>query len=147
MSLRITFAVATHQEGLGIRERRGKAKGRKTGNILLIGPDGARSEELDVKLDAAQHQLKGQNVLRVLIPWSGTSWNQHARVEARVKVGGPQPLMAEASIRLDEPDDGGFFKDIQYGEIDPRAPSQFAAGVITVNVNDQSSPRCRVERL
>lgn len=110
---------------------------KRTGNILLIGPDGARCDELDVRLDAAQHQLKGQHVLRVLIPWSGTSWNQHARVEARVKVGGPQPLTAEASIRLDEPEDGGFFKDIKYGEIDPKAPSQFAAGVITINVNDQ----------
>ena len=37
---------------------------------------------------------------------------------------------------MDEPEDGGFFKDVKYGEIDPKAPSQYAAGVITVNVND-----------
>jgi hypothetical protein len=110
---------------------------KRIGSILLIDAKGSRVEEIDMKLDAVQHRVKGQTVLRVLIPWGGTSWNQHARVEARVKVGGPQPLTAEASIRLDEPEDGGFFKDVKYGEIDPRAPSQFAAGVITVNDKDQ----------
>jgi len=109
---------------------------KRTGNVLLIGPSGARCEQVDVKLDADQHQVMRQNVLRVLIPWSGTSWNQHARVEARTKVGGPHPLIAEASILLDEPENGGFFKDVKYSEIDPAAPSQYAAGVITVNVND-----------
>jgi hypothetical protein len=110
---------------------------KRTGNILLIGPDGTRSEHVDVRLETAKHQVEGQNVLRILIPWSGTSWNQHARVEARVKVGGAQPLIAEACIRLDQPEDAGFFKDVKYDVIDPKAPSQFAAGVITVNVNDQ----------
>jgi hypothetical protein len=110
---------------------------KRTGNILLIGPAGASCEQLDVKLDVALHQIKGQKVLRVPIPWSGTSWSQHARVEARIKVGGPHPLTAEASIRLDQPEDGGFFKDVKYGDIDQKAPSVFADGMITVNVNDQ----------
>ena len=110
---------------------------KRTGNILLIGPAGARCQQMDVKLDAALHQIKGQKVLRVSIPWSGTSWSQHARVEARTKVGGPHPLTAEANIRLDQPEDGGFFKAVKYGDIDQNAPSVFADGTITVNINDQ----------
>jgi hypothetical protein len=58
-------------------------------------------------------------------------------VEARIKVGGPHPLTAEASIRLDQPEDGGFFKDVKYGDIDQKAPRVFADGTITLNVNDQ----------
>jgi len=109
---------------------------KRTGNILLIAPSGARCEQVDVKLDANLHQVKQQDVLRVLIPWSGTSWNQHARVQARAKVGGLHPLVAEASMRLDEPEEGGFFKKVEYGPIDQIAPSMYAAGVITVNIND-----------
>jgi len=37
---------------------------------------------------------------------------------------------------LDEPEEGGFFKEVKYEEIDPKAPSQFAAGIITVNSKD-----------
>ncbi len=107
---------------------------KRTGDILLFGPENNRTERFDVKLDP-QHQIKGQSLFRVLVPWSGTSWNQHARVVATVKVGG-EKLSAEGTIRLDEPQDGGFFKDVKYAEIDPKAPSQFAAGVITVNIND-----------
>jgi hypothetical protein len=109
---------------------------KRTGNVLLIGQSGAPCEQVDVKLDADIHEVEGQEVLRVLIPWSGTSWNQHARVQARTKVGGEHPLVAEAGIRLDEPEEAGFFKDVKYGEIDPKAPSQYAAGVVTVNIND-----------
>lgn len=109
---------------------------KRTGDVVLHAPDGSRTEELDIKLDAASHLVKGQGTMRVLIPWSGTAWNQHASVVASVKVGGAKPLCAEAQVRLDEPEDGGFFKRVEYGEIDPKAPSQFAAGVITVNIND-----------
>ena len=109
---------------------------RHTGDVLLIDANGTRCDQVNVKLDLVQHQVKGQKVLRVLIPWSGTSWNQFAHVVATAKVSGPKRLQAEATIRLDEPEDAGFFKDVKYGEIDPRAPSQFAAGIITVNIND-----------
>jgi len=110
---------------------------RRIGNILLIDQTGTRSEQMDVKLDVAVHQVRGQRVIRVPIPWSGTSWNQHARVEARTKVGGPRPLTAEATIRLDQPEDGGFFKKVNYDDIEQKAPSVFADGTITVNLNDQ----------
>jgi hypothetical protein len=109
---------------------------KKTGGVSLLVPDGSSSEQLDVKLDSTEHGLKGQRVLRVLIPWTGTAWNQHGSLEASVKVGA-ETLIATATIRLDEPEDGGFFKDIRYDEIDPKAPSQFAAGVITININDR----------
>ncbi len=109
---------------------------KRTGNVLLIDSTGAQCEQVDVKLDADLHKVKGQDVIRVLIPWSGTSWNQHARVQARAKVGGLHLLVAEASIRLDEPEEGGFFKKVEYGPIDQISPSMYAAGVITVNVND-----------
>src|SRR6202012_850234 len=82
-------------------------------------------------------RLEGQNVFRILVPWIGTSWNQHGQVDASTKVGGSRPLMTRGLIQLDEPEDGGFFKDVRYAEIDPKAPSQFAASVITVNIADR----------
>jgi len=110
---------------------------KRTGDIALILPEGSqRLQQVDIKLDKRIHAVRGQELLRVLIPWSGTSWNQRAHVLATAKVGGGGAQMAEASIRIDEPQDSGFFKDVKYGEIDPKAPSQFAAGIITVNVND-----------
>ncbi|MBU0677080.1 MAG: hypothetical protein KJ626_03110 [Verrucomicrobia bacterium] len=110
---------------------------KKTGDVRLIDPAGERCDELNVKLNATEHQVKGQQVLRVLVPWNGTTWNQHATVEAKVKIGGPSPIIAVAHIHLDEDDEkGGFFKEVKYGPIDQKAPSQFAAGIITINDQD-----------
>ncbi len=110
---------------------------KRTGAIMLIGSDGNQYEAVDVKLDSALHRVKGQDVFRILIPWRGTGWGQHAQVLAvpSVKVGGKK-VAATATMRLDESEDGGFFKEVKYGEIDPKAPSQYAARVITVNIND-----------
>ncbi len=111
---------------------------KSLGNIKLINNKVERVDQVDVKLNKAKHRVKGQNVFRLRIPWKGTSWNQHAQVLASVKVGGPKPLTAKATIRLDEPDEGGFFKDVQYDDLgdETLAPSRFAAGVITVNARD-----------
>lgn len=109
---------------------------KRTGSVLLIGESGARCEQVDIKLNPDLHEVSGQNVFRVPIPWSGTSWNQRARVQARAKIGGVQPLIAEAGIVLDEPDEGGFFRGVEYESIDQVAPSMYAAGKVTVNTND-----------
>jgi hypothetical protein len=110
---------------------------KRTGNVSLIAPEGAQTEQVDVKLSTVPHQVRGQNVFRVLIPWTGTAWNQRAHVVGSVKVGGPKPLTADASIRLDELEEGGFFKDVDYDDLgETAAPSMFAAGKITVNAGD-----------
>ena len=108
---------------------------KRTGGVKLLAPAGPETDQFEVKLDVNVHGVKGQKILKVLIPWIGTAWNQHGKVEVSAKVGS-ETLTATAAIRLDEPEDGGFFKDIKYDEIDPRAPSQLAAGVITVNIKD-----------
>jgi hypothetical protein len=110
---------------------------KRTGDVRLIDAAGERRDELAVKLDATEHQVKGQQVLRVLVPWNGTAWNQHATVEAKVKIGGPKPMIAIAHIHLDEEDDkGGFFKQVDYGPVGLKRPSMFAAGKITINNED-----------
>jgi hypothetical protein len=105
--------------------------------VDLLDATGLPVLQLDVKLDAAKHQVPGQKVLKVLVPWRGTAWNQHATIEARTKVGPRQPV-AIGHIRLDEPNphDAGFFKDVNYNEFDGDHPSQLAAGRITVNTRD-----------
>lgn len=110
---------------------------KKTGDVKLIDADGKRCDEFDIKLNATEHQVKGQRVLRVLVPWNGTTWNQNATVEAKVKIGGPSPIIAVAHIHLDEEtDEGGFFKEVNYGPIDMKRPSMFAASKITINNED-----------
>lgn len=106
------------------------------GDVLLIDDKGARCDQVDTKLGPS-HQIPGQNIARLLIPWSGTAWNQRAAIEATVKVG-PDTILAEAKIRLDEPDpnEGGFFKEVKYTELDGEVPSQYAAGTISVNTKD-----------
>jgi len=100
------------------------------GKIRLFDADSTLCEKFQTKL-GSQHLVEGQNVFRVLVPWTGTSKGQRAQIEANSK-----GLTALANLHVDESDDGGFFKDVKYEEIDPLAPSQFAAGVITVNIND-----------
>jgi hypothetical protein len=109
----------------------------RVGDVMLLDSRGDRCDEVDVKLDQS-HQVPGQGVAKVLVPWNGTAWNQHAKVEAKVKVAGPKPIIAEAKMRLDEPDpnEGGFFKEVKYTELDYQVPSQYAAGTITVNTSD-----------
>ncbi len=108
------------------------------GRIGLLDDQGKRVDRVDVKLNKAKHQVKGQHVFRLLVPWKGTSWNQRARVSASVKVGGAKPLLATARICLDQPDQGGFFEDVQYDDLgeETLAPSMFAAHIITVNARD-----------
>lgn len=108
----------------------------RVGHVLLIDDKGAECDQVDTKLGQT-HQLPGQSVARVLIPWSGTAWNQHAAIEATVKIG-PDTILARAKIRLDEPElhDGGFFKQVKYTELDGKVPSQYAAGTISVNTKD-----------
>jgi hypothetical protein len=106
------------------------------GDVLLIDDKGARCEQVDTKLGPS-HQIPGQSAARLLIPWSGTAWNQHAAIEASVKVGG-DTIIARAKIRLDEParNDGGFFNKVEYTPLDGEVPSQYAAGTISVNTKD-----------
>jgi hypothetical protein len=108
------------------------------GSIKLIDSSGSRVDRVDVKIDKETHQVFGQAVFKVLIPWTGTAWNQHARVTASVTVGGAKPLIAIASIRIDETDEEGFFKRVEYDDLgqETRAPSRFGAGVITINARD-----------
>jgi hypothetical protein len=109
----------------------------RVGDVLLIDGKGARCDQVDTKL-GPPHQLPGQNVARLLmIPWSGTAWNQHAAIEATVRIG-PDTIFARAKIRLDEPEvnDGGFFKEVRYSDLDGEVPSQYAVRRITVNTRD-----------
>ncbi|HEY6167013.1 MAG TPA: hypothetical protein VI454_03160 [Verrucomicrobiae bacterium] len=110
---------------------------KRLGGVDLVDPAGSGVQQFDVKLDANQHGVRGQNVLRVLVPWRGTAWNQHATVEARTKIGSDH-VVAPGYIRLDEPDpnEAGFFQRVEYDELDDHAPSKFAAGVITINTLD-----------
>ncbi len=110
---------------------------KRAGAVTLLDGNGADTDHLSIRLDADHHGVEGQHILRVTIPWRGTAWNQHAVIEASAKAqtGG---VRAEAKIRIDEvkPNDSGFFQRVEYDELDGRKPSQFAAGVITVNTLD-----------
>ena len=110
---------------------------KRMGGVDLLDETGAAGQQFDAKLQSDRHEVKGQNVFRVAVPWRGTGWNQHAAVEASVKVGS-ETILARGHIRLDEPDpnDGGFFQRVEYDELDDHAPSKFAAGVITINTLD-----------
>jgi hypothetical protein len=108
---------------------------KRIGIIEFLNDAGVGVEELDVKLDPDRHGVRGQNIFRVPVSWRGTSWNQHATVEARVKVGADK-IAVNGRVKLQEPDEGGFFREIDYDELDIEAPSQYAAGKITINMLD-----------
>ena len=83
---------------------------KRLGGVELIDESGIGIQQFDVKLNDDRHRMRGQNVLRVLVPWRGTGWNQHATVDARTKVG-PDHIVTQGRIRLDQPDpnDAGSF--------------------------------------
>jgi hypothetical protein len=70
-------------------------------------------------------------------PQKGTAWNQHGTIEATAR-STAGPVRAETRVKIEEvnPNDSGFFKRVDYDELDGKKPSQFAAGVITVNTSD-----------
>lgn len=110
---------------------------KRTGGVVLLGADGTEGQHLSVRLDTELHKVAEQQVYRVNLPWRGTAWNQHATIQATARsVAGP--ARAETRVRIDEvnPNDSGFFKRVDYDELDGKKPSQFAAGVITVNTLD-----------
>jgi len=106
------------------------------GDVMLLDSIGERFNEVDVEF-SQPHLVHGQGVARILVPWNGTAWNQHATIEAKAEIAG-NLITAAAEIRLDEPDpkEGGFFKKVEYVELDEKAPSQYAAGTISVNTQD-----------
>lgn len=110
---------------------------KRTGEVEMIDGTGKGVQQFQVKLDSQEHGVQGQDVLRVRVPWRGTAWNQHAIVEARVKVGSNR-IVVQGHVLLDEPDpnEGGFFKEVRYGDVDGPHPSLYAAGVIKVNMHD-----------
>jgi len=110
---------------------------KRLGGVDLLDETGAAVQQFDVKLQSGRHEVKGQSVFRVAVPWRGTGWNQNATVEASTKVG-HATLLARGHLRLVEPDptNGGFFQRVEYDELDDHAPSKFAAGVITINTLD-----------
>jgi len=110
---------------------------RRTGAIDLLDDTGVPVQELDVKLTPERHGIRGQNVFRIRIPWRGTAWSQRALVEAKAKAG-PEKIVVQGHVRLDEPDpnEGGFFREVKFDELDNTVPSMFAGGVITVNMLD-----------
>lgn len=108
----------------------------RVGDVMLLDSIGERFSEVDVEL-SQPHLVHGQGVARILVPWNGTAWNQHATIEAKAEIAG-KLITAAAEIRLDEPDpkEGGFFKKVEYVELDEKAPSQYAAGTISVTTQD-----------
>jgi len=110
---------------------------RRTGDVEMIDDSGDGVQQLHVKLDSKRHAVQGQSVFRVRVPWRGTAWNQHALVEARVKAGSNR-IVVQGHILLDQPDpnEGGLFKEVKYGDVDGPRPSYYAAGVIKVNMHD-----------
>jgi len=110
---------------------------KRTGGVTLLETDGTEVQHLSVRLDTESHKVQGQQVYRVNIPWRGTAWNQHGTIEATARsIAGP--IRAETRVKIEEvnPNDSGFFKRVDYDELDGKKPSQFAAGVITVNTSD-----------
>jgi len=110
---------------------------RRTGDVEMIDHLGDGVQQLQVKLNSKTHAVQGQGVFRVRVPWRGTAWNQRAVVEARVKVGSNR-IVVQGHILLDQPEanEGGFFKEVKYGDVDGPRPSVYAAGVIKVNMHD-----------
>ncbi len=95
--------------------------------------EGSKSAEETVVTFNQSHLIQGTDVGRILIPWRGTGWGQSAKVVATTKKPDGSLAYADARIVLEEPEEGGIIRKVEYQDLGNQKSSDLVDGVIYIN--------------
>lgn len=105
---------------------------KSQGSIALLDEDGKKSKSVNLKLEK-QYQIPESSVARVPIAWSGGGWGQFARIMAETKTPAGKVVTAIATLTLDQQDEGGLIKKVEYRDLDNQKCSDLVDGCIYIN--------------
>ena len=105
---------------------------KSQGGIALLDESGKKSNSVSVRLEK-QHQIPESSVARVPIAWSGGGWGQFARIMAETKTPAGKVVTAIATLTLDQQDEGGLIKKIEYRDLGNQKCSDLVDGCIYIN--------------
>lgn len=104
----------------------------KPRGIALLQAQGKKCDQFTLVLEPT-HRIEGTNVARVLVPWTGVGWGQHARIMAETKTPGGKIVTALATVVIDQDEDSGLIKDVKYRDLGNQKCSDLVDGVIYIN--------------
>ena len=105
---------------------------KSQGGIALLDENGKKSDSVAIRLEK-QHQIPDSSVARVPIAWSGGGWGQFARIMAETKIPAGKIVTAIATLTLDQQDEGGLIKKIEYRDLGNQKCSDLVDGCIYIN--------------
>jgi hypothetical protein len=101
------------------------------GGVALL-ESGTKKTNLSVVV-GKEHQIAGTTVARVPIPWIGGGWGQFARILAETKTPAGKVVSAIATLTIDQEEEGGLIKRIEYRDLGNQKCSDLVDGCIYIN--------------
>ncbi len=105
---------------------------KSQGGIGLFDDAGKKCRALSIVLHK-DYQIAGTTVARVPIAWMGAGWGQYARIIAETKTPAGKVVTAIATLTLDQEEEGGLIKRIEYRDLGNRKCSDLVDGCIYIN--------------
>lgn len=102
------------------------------GGIALLEGETKKTTAFSVVVEK-QHQLPGTTVARVPVPWTGGGWGQFARIMAETKTPAGKVVTAIATLTIDQQEEGGLIKRIEYRDLGNQKCSDLVDGCIYIN--------------
>ena len=101
------------------------------GGVALVD-NGSKKANLSIVLQK-EHHIAGTTVARVPIPWIGGGWGQFARILAETKTPAGKVVSAIATLTIDQQEEGGLIKRIEYRDLGNQKCSDLVDGFIYIN--------------
>lgn len=101
------------------------------GGVALLD-DGAKKTSLSIVIDK-ELQITGTAVARLPVPWIGGGWGQFARILAETKTPAGKVVSAIATLTIDQQEEGGLIKRIEYRDLGNQKCSDLVDGCIYIN--------------
>lgn len=104
---------------------------KSQGGVVLL-EDGVKKNNLSIVVKK-EYQIPGTGVACVPIPWVGGGWGQFARVLAETKTPAGRAVSAIATLTIDQQEEGGLIKRIEYRDLGNQKCSDLVDGCIYIN--------------
>jgi len=105
---------------------------KSQGGITLLENGGKKTKSVSIVVEK-EHQIPGTSVARVPVPWTGGGWGQFARIMAETKTPAGKVVTAIATLTIDQQEEGGLIKRIEYRNLGNQKCSDLVDGCIYIN--------------
>lgn len=105
---------------------------KSQGGVMLVDNGSKKTKALSIVVDK-EHQISGTAVARIPVPWIGGGWGQFARIMAETKTPAGNVVTAIATLTIDQQEEGGLIKRIEYRDLGNHKCSDLVDSRIYIN--------------